>query len=998
MSKDECRNDCTLPLRFPRRPGTGPATAHSESCSCGCQTGPGISADNRPALSHFNYRIGTYDSILEFLFHGLNNAPELKNWTHRKPDDPAVALMEGAAILGDILTFYQETYANEAYLRTAQWRESIADLVRLLGYRLSPPVGGKATFAFEFTKDEPVTIPAGFPLKATLEELPKPADFETIEEVAAYPWLNSFNLFRPLENSDIQPTTTEFYISSPEQLLHPVEIVAGDKLMIGESNRNGLNQPSRLENAEIVIVDSVRELHGTKIFKIKGKMKRTDSAESLVAYKIGRTFHHFGYNSPPSIVDESKNVTSTSTVSGSTTTSSTTIPKLAVPRYRPIDETLKSAALDTRFGPKEFPLDSDAGPMSNNVPVIIQAGFVRQEWDPMYYRPPHETFIATIKSHKTITAKWGAISGTVTQLNIESILDLDGDADSAKEVINGYQKAQKAVMAAETAMKIAQADYISAQKLFNSKTKESALAYDEEIGEYHTALEDLDVALESLYIRMYICDALFHEVLSPLVRIRKAQTEKLAKPFDDQKPPRPTDTALCFYGTVEEVLSLKNRRIMIVKPGFDPVVTTVNSVPAAFDAGTAKYKKLHQIRLSNTVDYRDFPNEEPFVTVYGNLVDADEGKTLPDVAIGSGDANLVFQNFKLPKTPLTYHIVTENTPSETPEIAIYVDGRKWEQVDSFFGRGKDEQIYIVREDAEGASWVQFGDGKTGARLTTGVKNVTAVYRIGDGAYGPLKEDTKVQAAAKLKNIDRVLMPSVATGGAPAEDGENARNAAPGKVQSLGRIVSLRDFESEAAAIPGVASANASWQFSDDLPVVQIVVLMEMGRAKEIGDVQKTISGYNSERGAGRDPVHAVPGARTYVTVKVDYGLKSGFRADLVEPEIRRALGVNFAKATREDDQSGLFSLRKRRFGGAEYASSIEGRVQNVDGVAWVQVTSFQEMTEPATAPGMDKFNADDPETYELPGDKLEKVIACASDKVLSLYDKHLMLTAKRADA
>ena len=48
-------------------------------------------------------------------------------WTHRDADDPGIALMEGAAILGDILTFYQEHYANEAYLRTAAWRERLSD-------------------------------------------------------------------------------------------------------------------------------------------------------------------------------------------------------------------------------------------------------------------------------------------------------------------------------------------------------------------------------------------------------------------------------------------------------------------------------------------------------------------------------------------------------------------------------------------------------------------------------------------------------------------------------------------------------------------------------------------------------------------------------------------------------------------------------------------------------------------------------------------------------
>ena len=55
---------------------------------------------------------------------GIEAALPLASWTHRTADDPGIALLEGAAILGDILTFYQQHYANEAFLRTAAWRTS----------------------------------------------------------------------------------------------------------------------------------------------------------------------------------------------------------------------------------------------------------------------------------------------------------------------------------------------------------------------------------------------------------------------------------------------------------------------------------------------------------------------------------------------------------------------------------------------------------------------------------------------------------------------------------------------------------------------------------------------------------------------------------------------------------------------------------------------------------------------------------------------------------
>jgi hypothetical protein len=121
----------------------------------------------------------------------------------------------------------------------------------------------------------------------------------------------------------------------------------------------------------------------------------------------------------------------------------------------------------------------------------------------------------------------------------------------------------------------------------------------------------------------------------------------------------------------------------------------------------------------------------------------------------------------------------------------------------------------------------------------------------------------------------------------------------------------------------------------------------------------------------------------YVTVTVQYALKPTYRTDLVEPLIRRALGVSFGKATRDEDQTGLFSLRRRRFGGREYASSIEGVVQNVDGVLWASAVAFTGLAD-----------VDDPANLILPTSSvLDPIVACDSGHILSLHDKHLAVTA-----
>src|SRR5262245_15620358 len=195
-------------------------------------------ADNRAGLPRIAYRIGRYADFVEAMTRGIDAAPELSAWTHRDPDDPGIALMEGAAILGDILSFYQEHYANEAFLRTAAWRESVAELVRLTGYRLAPGIGGRATLAFEARGASPVVIREGFPVKTDLADLPAPAEFQTDAELVAWPHLGRFNLYRPRNyDASIASGAKSIELATVDgagdsSALAAFQLKAGDRLML----------------------------------------------------------------------------------------------------------------------------------------------------------------------------------------------------------------------------------------------------------------------------------------------------------------------------------------------------------------------------------------------------------------------------------------------------------------------------------------------------------------------------------------------------------------------------------------------------------------------------------------------------------------------------------------------------------------------------------------------------------------------------------------------
>jgi predicted phage baseplate assembly protein len=311
-----------------------------------------------------------------------------------------------------------------------------------------------------------------------------------------------------------------------------------------------------------------------------------------------------------------------------------------------------------------------------------------------------------------------------------------------------------------------------------------------------------------------------------------------------------------------------------------------------------------------------------------------------------------------------------------------VDNRLWKRVPSLFARGPKEEIYIVREDAQGASWVQFGDGKTGARLPSGKKNVVAMYRSGIGAFGPLKEGTNANPVGRVDRLQKIKLPGVVSGGEQPESGGKARQAAPGKVQSLDRLVSLADFESETLAIAGVARASATWSLVDNVPAVVITVLMRTGREAEITNVRQILAGYNRCRGPRRFPIIVHQGHVRYIFLDASMSLDPRLREELVLADIKRALGVVGDEGNGIITTHGLLSIDRRRFGEKEYETRIEAAIQNVTGVLWAKVK------------GLGSLSAGDDPLLLIPPVApwpYSALVGCAADSILALHKNHLIL-------
>ncbi|MBD2253373.1 putative baseplate assembly protein [Nostoc parmelioides] len=207
---------------------------------------------NPPGLSALAYRIGTHPTFFQRLLAGLptqvipqspdTQKPQhpLHKLTTQHLDDPAIALLDAWAVVGDVLTFYQERIANEGYLRTATEDRSILELSCTVGYKLNPGVAASTYLTFT-VEDAPgsaqeVTVPPG----TRVQSIPKapgelPQTFETIAQMKARVEWNSLkpDISPKFDLQTFEQNTTELLLQGTNTRLQP-----GDAILVIDSQDN----------------------------------------------------------------------------------------------------------------------------------------------------------------------------------------------------------------------------------------------------------------------------------------------------------------------------------------------------------------------------------------------------------------------------------------------------------------------------------------------------------------------------------------------------------------------------------------------------------------------------------------------------------------------------------------------------------------------------------------------------------------------------------------
>jgi hypothetical protein len=194
------------------------------------------------------------------------------------------------------------------------------------------------------------------------------------------------------------------------------------------------------------------------------------------------------------------------------------------------------------------------------------------------------------------------------------------------------------------------------------------------------------------------------------------------------------------------------------------------------------------------------------VVVHGNVAPASHGESVAQI-LGAGNAATPFQRFELKQLPLTYRAAATELGAAS-ELTVRVDDIAWHERDTLFGMAPRDRVFTLTTDEQGRTFVQFGDGRRGARLPSGVNNVRAAYRKGLGAPGNVGADSLTQLTARPLGLKGVSNPRAAEGGTDPEDADQARQTMPLMTRTLGRAVSVLDYEDFARAFAGVAKARA----------------------------------------------------------------------------------------------------------------------------------------------------------------------------------------------
>ncbi len=912
--------------------------------NCGCCTGTNVHTPatiyNRPGLASITYRAGQYASIRQSLLAHLSDSrfSALQQLRTRDNDDFTVALLDAWAVTSDVLTFYQERIANESYLRTAVERLSVLEQSLLLGYQLAPGVAASTHLAFTMEEvpgtpelsAKPLQLAIGTRAQSVPGQDEQPQTFETIEAIEARPEWNSM-VPQLTEEQTLRWDMGSLWLEGSN-----LQLVVGDVLLI-IADENGSKQAA-IQRVTSVVANATENITHVMLTKISTPTL-TETDEHVTTsppgvYVMRASPSPFGHNAPRKadydqkgkflgtysewdLDNEHKNLLVLSTRHDKIIPDSWFV----IGQYDP-KEPASNKTTPEPFEPEDFPwtwivskvmgvthLSGERYGMAGSGTLLaLSSGWKITHTKLFLLRTMTVNAQSEVLKVAALPVTY-PMYGTSIPLNTR----LDGLQSGRPIAVTG--KRQHLVITAQAdPTNITPVDLPGSEKF--------------------PWIDKLEDALER---PLLFLEGNQRVELQPLDRLALAAPPILVFGFR-LIPVSPSEfgyllslSVVSFY--VMLLTDRDGRTGLALLPS-----TWFRLDPATdHDETIREVAFIHETpdtAITHDRDRTTLQLASPLANVYdratvrlnANVAHATQGETVKE-PLGSGDATIPYQRFTLRQPPLTY--VSAETPSGSAStLKIYVNDVLWQEAPFFYGHDPNERIYILRQDDDGRTTVQFGDGINGARLPTGQNNVRAEYRKGVGLAGLLKPGQLSLLMSRPLGLTGVVNPEAPLGAEDPESRDDARHNAPTTVLTLDRAVSLQDYEDFARTFAGIAKAQAVWVWDGRKRSIFVTVAGSDGQA---------IASNGSVLGALMSALRAYGDPFVPLTIKsYRNALFQVHGTVTIHPD--HILETVMATVTADLQQRYMFDARA--FGQSVPLSEVIGAIQATPGVVAVDIDQF----------------------------------------------------------
>ncbi|MCR0982761.1 baseplate J/gp47 family protein [Roseomonas populi] len=937
------------------------ATGRPGQQSCGCCDGAGPETPaelwNRAGLPAIAYRIGTHGSFKATLLSRLSDAgfPGLHGLTSRADSDPAIALLDAAAAMADVLTFYQERIANESYLRTATERRSLVALGRLTGFEPSPGIAATAYLAFTLEDaagaPEESPIPAGTRVQSIPAAGALPQTFETLADFTGRPEWNAMRAVTRQPHPVPDSGTAVILARGIATGVRP-----GDRLVLTGPGGHWVRtvtaaEPDAAAGTTRIALQVPKPAPWPPPFKpialpmaAFNLAQRPLTGAALDQDVITRRWDHGDLLA----YVRSKSWPAAAVMAGVMHAATRPAPPPAgldgTPgafRFRqraavfghnaPAWNTLPEAQRQGPGGPATALLT--AGQRVPNAPGLVVGASVSNvtlvnatiAGAPL---PPGPGGAAGLPLVGGVVQGGvvvpGAPPGTPHPVDWDSVgrtLDYLWDGNALVRDGDGAPRRDNTRVPLDHAY---------------SGIGPGSLALLEEGGTATVfgvaAVGDRSAVAFSLSARVTELNLGEGVALGGFGRRGTAvhcDSEPLALADAPVEEPVAGGTVLLdriYLGLrAGQYVALVGQRADL--PG-------VMAAEIAALAAVAVSGNSTALTLARPLAHS---YERASLRVNANVVVATHGAAVAET-LGSGDAARLFQAFTLGQPALT-HVTDPVEGGSRSTLTVRVNGEAWREVPSLYGAGPEDRVFTTWLEEDGRTRVAFGDGVTGARLPTGAGNVGAAYRAGIGSPGLVGAGAVSLLMTRPLGVRSVTNPIPTADAADPDAPAMLRQTVPLHVLTLDRVVSLEDYRNFALAYPGVFKAHATWRAGARRRGVLLTVAGAGGLPPDpTGPFARGLLA--ALRGASDPRVAVALGG----AIPVFFQVAASLRTDpaLIRGAVEAAVGAALAEA---------FALPRRDFGQPVRHSEVVAVIQDVPGVLACDLEALYRL-DGAMAPGV----------------------------------------------